>query len=69
MSLLKVGNKNGQELRCLNTLCKYGIKIVIYCINYRMKSTYLFSCYVNHYENMPVQIYWKFYYQKLKIFR
>ena len=42
MSLLKVGNKNGRELRYLNTLCIYGIKIVIYCINYRMKSTYLF---------------------------
>ena len=22
-----------------------------------------------HYENMPIQIYWKFYYQKMKIFR
>ena len=22
-----------------------------------------------HYENMPIQIYWKFYHQKLKIFR
>ena len=24
---------------------------------------------LNHYENMPIQIYWKFYYQKMKIFR
>ena len=22
-----------------------------------------------HYENIPIQIYWKFYYQKMKIFR
>ena len=22
-----------------------------------------------HYENMPIQIYWKFYHQKMKIFR
>ena len=22
-----------------------------------------------HYENKPIQIYWKFYHQKLKIFR
>ena len=22
-----------------------------------------------HYENMPIQIYWKFYHQKIKIFR
>ena len=22
----------------------------------------------NHYENMPIQIYWKFYHQKMKIF-
>ena len=24
---------------------------------------------VYHYENMPIQIYWKFYHQKMKIFR
>ena len=23
----------------------------------------------NHYENKPIQIYWKFYHQKMKIFR
>ena len=23
----------------------------------------------NHYENMPIQIHWKFYHQKMKIFR
>ena len=28
-----------------------------------------FSCFTLHYENMPIQIYWKFYNQKLKIFR
>ena len=22
-----------------------------------------------HYENMPIQIYWKFYHQKMKVFR
>ena len=22
-----------------------------------------------HYENIPIQIYWKFYHQKMKIFR
>ena len=22
-----------------------------------------------HYENMPIQVYWKFYHQKMKIFR
>ena len=22
-----------------------------------------------HYENMPIQIYWKFYHEKLKVFR
>ena len=26
-----------------------------------------FQC--NHYENTPIQIYWKFYHQKMKIFR
>ena len=25
--------------------------------------------YLIHYENMPIQIYWKFYHQKMKIFR
>ena len=25
--------------------------------------------YNGHYENMPIQIYWKFYHQKMKIFR
>ena len=24
---------------------------------------------INHYENMPIQIHWKFYHQKMKIFR
>ena len=24
---------------------------------------------IYHYENMPIQIYWKFYHQKMKIFR
>ena len=24
---------------------------------------------LTHYENMPIQIYWKFYHQKMKIFR
>ena len=24
---------------------------------------------VFHYENMPIQLYWKFYHQKMKIFR
>ena len=24
---------------------------------------------INHYENMPIQKYWKFYHQKMKIFR
>ena len=30
-----------------------------------------FKAYENtkHYENMPIQIYWKFYHQKMKIFR
>ena len=23
----------------------------------------------SHYENMPIQIYWKFYHQKMKLFR
>ena len=27
------------------------------------------KCSTNHYENMPIQIYWKFYHQKMKIFR
>ena len=27
------------------------------------------SFYTYHHENMPNQIYWKFYYQKMKIFR
>ena len=25
--------------------------------------------YTYYYENMPIQIYWKFYHQKMKIFR
>ena len=36
-------------------------------------STYLnrrvFVMYSLHYENMHIQIYWKFYHQKMKIFR
>ena len=24
---------------------------------------------LKHYENMPIQIYWKFYHKKMKIFR
>ena len=24
---------------------------------------------LSHYENMPIQIYWKFYLQKMKIYR
>ena len=24
---------------------------------------------ITHYENVPIQIYWKFYHQKMKIFR
>ena len=26
------------------------------------------GCYLQHYENKPIQIYWKFYHQKMKIF-
>ena len=26
-------------------------------------------CIAIHYKNMPIQIYWKFYHQKIKIFR
>ena len=25
-------------------------------------------CFADHYENKPIQIYWKFYHQKMKIF-
>ena len=25
--------------------------------------------FIKHYKNMPIQIYWKFYHQKMKIFR
>ena len=35
-----------------------GMKQLIVCTNVR-----------NHYENMPIQMYWKFYNQKMKIFR
>ena len=27
------------------------------------------SHFILHYENMPIQIYWKFYHQQMKIFR
>ena len=27
------------------------------------------NCFINHYENTPIQIYRKFHFQKLKIFR
>ena len=33
------------------------------------KKPFKLSSLVNHYENTPIQIYWKFYNQKRKIFR
>ena len=35
----------------------------------RKKRTFWNVSLTKHYENMPVQIYWKFYHQKMKIFR
>ena len=34
-----------------------------------MSASALNNASIMHYENMPIQIYWKIYHQKMKIFR
>ena len=45
----------------IRELCKQAAKVwVCFCC------PYVYKCI--HYENMPIQVYWKFYHQKMKIF-
>ena len=43
-----------------------NIKLTGQCIEYTYTNI---SKEYTHYENMPIQIYWKFYHQKMKNFR
>ena len=40
-------------------------KLYFYCSS----SSWFSFCFDRHYENTPIQIYWKFHHQKLKIFK
>ena len=42
--------------------CKTSVTIHLFMLEQRQKFT-------NHYENTPIQIYWKFYHQKMAIFQ
>ena len=57
-----------QNLRYVNewTLLKFRTNMELNCPNKRVKMVFKKE---RHDENMPIQIYWKFYDQKLKIFR
>ena len=41
----------------------------LYSIKHNNYVTFIACIFFQNYENMPVQIYWKFYHQKMKIFR
>ena len=52
-----------KEFKCPNVRGKFGSRAM-------QKMSLTFQLYKStHYENMPIQIYWKFYHQKMKIFR
>ena len=54
------------ELRELDTSGPFSI---VYKRDNFCNFLFAFMHTLYHYENMPIQIYWKFYHQKMKIFR